>query len=142
MKFTNLDAAVVAKLTRLGFTFVEAEDELFVRETGSISNWTRFVIKPAFNESSLAHDEDYMPCVYMTYESEQSPGYAETDWYHKSEGKVVVADLFNYLESKGVSETTAKERLEALRYRVMRQKEISSKLESIGLTLDDIKEVL
>lgn len=144
MKFKNLDVEVVSKLVRLGFTYRETEDgnQSFVRETGSISNWTRFIIKPAFDESSLAHDEEYMPCVYMTYESEQAPGYAELDWQHKSEGKVVIADLFTYLESKGVSEQTAQERMVELRYRLQRKKEISSKLESIGLTLDDIKEVL
>ena len=135
MKFTNLSVSDVSKLTKLGF---DCNDERCIYESGSLVNWTRVIITPAFEHCSLAHDENYMPCVRVKYETYQEPGYAECDWSHKSEGYVVIADLFEYLKSKGIYEMPSKEeRLQAHRER----QAIWAKIEAAGITKEELKKI-
>ena len=111
-----------------------------VYESGSISNWTRVILRPAFDEYSLAHDE-YVPCVIVECESEQAPGYAETDWYYKSTGKIPTQDLFKWLESKHISLKTIDQRNYEHQVRIHKRKELREKLATIGLKPEDITEV-
>jgi len=139
----ELSTEVVAKLTQLGFRFAELErTEAFIYEAGSIANWKRVKITPAFAECSLAHDEEYKDCVRVIVERESEAGYVEVDWSYMKSGKVVVEDLFKFLESEGISFETSRERLEKIRKAHREKQELRAKLEAAGFDVQEVERIL
>ena len=142
LKF-SLSMEDTAKLCKLGFQLTENERgrKMFLYEAGSIANWKRVKIEPAFDDCSLAHDEDYVPCVLVTVESEQEAGYAETDWEYRKHGKVPVCDLFNFLENEGISLETSKERIARMKKRHYEKQALRAKLEDAGFDLKELEKL-
>lgn len=142
LKF-ELSTEVTANLTKLGFRLVETErGESLLYEAGSIANWKRVKLTPAYEHCSLAHGEEYRPCVYAVVEREQQPGYAEVDWTYKKEGYVVVEDLFKFLENEGISLKSYEERKAAFKKKYYERKNLRTKLEEAGFDYDEIKRIL
>lgn len=143
LKF-ELSVEDVAKLCKLGFTYRPADEnnrESFLYEVGSIANWKRVIIEPAFAECSIANDEEILDCVYVTVEREKCAGYAETDWEQREHGKVPVCDLFNFLENEGISLETPKERIARIRQRHYENQALRAKLEDGGFDLKELEKL-
>jgi hypothetical protein len=140
----SLSVEDTAKLCKLGFQLTKNERgrKMFLYEAGSIANWKRVKIEPAFDDCSLAHDENYVPCVYVTVESEKEAGYVEVDWQYRKHGRVCVDKLFQFLESEGISLKTSRERLEEFRTRHREVQILRAKLEEAGFDVKEVERLL